>query len=149
MKGELDWKMMKEFIRLRAKTYSYLIDDDNQGGKTKGTKKCAIKRKHKVEEYKTVLEATQLANKINQLEKVNADSLRENHKEFLRSNTLILKLQQRIRSEQHNLFTEEISKIAESGNDDKRVQSINSIETYENGTSKDLVCRKKKLIVTI
>ena len=54
MKGELDWKMMKEFIRLRAKTYSYLIDDDNQDGKTKGTKKCAIKRKHKVEEYKKV-----------------------------------------------------------------------------------------------
>ena len=38
------------------------------------------------------------------------------------------------------LFTEEVCKIASSANDDKRIQSINSIETYTyGGTSKDVV----------
>ena len=60
---------MTKFFGLRAKTYSYLIDDgsENKGGK--GTKKCVIKRKLKFENYKNCLEATQLENKINHLEK--------------------------------------------------------------------------------
>ena len=33
--------------------------------KAKDTKKCAIKRKHKSEDYKLCLETTQLENKIN------------------------------------------------------------------------------------
>ena len=37
--------------------------------KEKGTKKCVIKRKLKFENYKNCLEATQLGNKINHLEK--------------------------------------------------------------------------------
>ena len=61
---------MKEFTGLRAKTYSYLIDDGNEDRKAKGTKKCAIKRKLKSEDYKTRLEATQAENKLNQLEKM-------------------------------------------------------------------------------
>ena len=40
-------------------------------------------------------------------------------------------------------------KIALSSNDDKRLQSIDSIETYAYGTRKYLVVRKKKLNVTI
>ena len=39
----------------------------------------------------------------------------------------------------HYVFTEEINKIALISNDDKRMQSIDSIETYTYGTSKDLV----------
>ena len=35
---------MIEFVGLRAKTYAYLMDDDTQHKKTKGTKKCIIKR---------------------------------------------------------------------------------------------------------
>ena len=35
---------MKEFVGLRAKTYSYLMDDDSERKKAKGTKKCVIKR---------------------------------------------------------------------------------------------------------
>ena len=46
---------------------------------------------------------------------------------------------QRFKSETHNVYTEEINKIALSSNDDKRMQSIDSIETYAYGTSKDLV----------
>ena len=42
-------------------------------------------------------------------------------------------------------FTEEINKIALSSNDDKRIQSIASIETYAYGSSKDLVCNKEQI----
>ena len=45
-------------------------------------------------------------------------------------------------SEKHDVFTEEINKIALSSND-KRMQTIDSIETYAYGTSKDLVCEKE------
>ena len=59
------------------------------------------------------------------------------------------KTQQRFKNKWHNIFTEEINKIALSSNDDKRMQSIDSIETYAYGTSKDLVSEKKRLNVTI
>ena len=49
------------------------------------------------------------------------------------------------RSEKHNVFTEEINKIALSSNDGKRIQSIDLIETYAYGTRKDLVCKKEKI----
>ena len=39
-------------------------------------------------------------------------------------------------SERHNIFNEEINKIALSSSDDKRTQSIDSIEMYVYGTSK-------------
>ena len=42
-------------------------------------------------------------------------------------------------------YQEEISKIALSSNVGKRIQSINSIETYGYGTSKDLICKKEKI----
>ena len=66
---------MKKFVGLRAKIYSYLIDDANNDKKAKGTKKCIIKRKLTFENYKNCLEATQLKlsrykNKINHLEKI-------------------------------------------------------------------------------
>ena len=60
-------------------------------------------------------------------------------------NRLKLKTQQRFKSERHDVFTEEINKIALSSNDDKRMQSIDSIETYAYGMSKDLICKKEKI----
>ena len=42
-------------------------------------------------------------------------------------------------------FTEEINKIASSSNDDKIMQSIDSIETYAYGTSKVLVSEKEEI----
>ena len=39
----------------------------------------------------------------------------------------MLKTQQRFKSEKHNIFTEEINNTALSSNDDKRMQSIDSI----------------------
>ena len=69
MKDELGGKIMTKFSVLRAKTFSYLIDDGSEDKKAKGTKICVIKRKLKFESYKACLEATQLKNKINYLEK--------------------------------------------------------------------------------
>ena len=96
------------------------------------------------------MEATQLKNKINHLEnnKFDLDSIKK-YKEFIRNNKVILKTQQRFRSEKHNVFTEEINKIALSSNDDERMQSIDSVETYAYGTSKNLLSEKKRLNVTI
>ena len=45
----------------------------------------------------------------------------------------------------HNVITEEIDKITLSSNDDKRMQSAESIETYIYGTSKDLVIEKEEI----
>ena len=42
-KEELRAKIMKEFCALRAKTYTYLMDDDSEKKKAKGIKKCVIK----------------------------------------------------------------------------------------------------------
>ena len=127
MKDELGGKIMTKFVGLRVKTYSYLIDDGTEDKKAKRTKKCVIKRKLKFENYKNCLEATQLENKINYLEKnkIHIDSI----KEFIKNNKSILKIQQSFKSERHNVFTEEINKIALSSNDDKRIKSIDLIET--------------------
>ena len=51
---------MTEYIGLRAKTYAYLMDDDSDHKKAKGTKKCVIKRRLIFENYKDCL----LNNKI-------------------------------------------------------------------------------------
>ena len=62
--------------------------------------------------HKNCLEATQLDNKINYLEKneINLGSLKKDHKEFIKNNKLILKTHQRFKRERHNVFTEEINK---------------------------------------
>ena len=39
--------MKHEFVELRARTYSYLINDDSRDKKATGKKKCVIKIKHK------------------------------------------------------------------------------------------------------
>ena len=119
MKDELGGKIMTKFVGLRAKTYSYLIDDDNEDKKAKVAKKCVIKRKLKFENYKNCLESTQLENKINCLEKEKIDI--DNNKKFIKNYKSILKIQQRFKSEKHNVFTKEINKIALSSNDDKRI----------------------------
>ena len=43
---------MIQFLRLRVKTYSYLIHDGNEDKKAKSTRKCSIKRKVKFENYR-------------------------------------------------------------------------------------------------
>ena len=41
-KDELGRKIMKEFLAFRPKTYSYLIDQESEHKKAKGTKECVI-----------------------------------------------------------------------------------------------------------
>ena len=60
---------MKQFVRLGAKTQSYLKDNNDEDKKAKGTKKCVIKRKLKFQNYKNCFEAAQIENKINYLKK--------------------------------------------------------------------------------
>ena len=135
---------MKELVRLQRKTHSYLRDNNNEDKKAKGTKKCVIKRKLKFQDYKNCLEAAQTENKTNYLEK-NVDSLKKDKKKFIKNKKLILQIQQRRQSERHSVFSEKINKTALSSNDDKRMQSIDSIETYAYGTSKNLVSDNKEI----
>ena len=55
MKDELGGRVIVEFVALRPKTYSYLIDDCKEYKKAKGTKKCVIKRMIKFDDYKNCL----------------------------------------------------------------------------------------------
>ena len=52
MKDELGGKIMTEFVALRPKTYSYLTDDGNSDKNTQGTKKWTVKRILKFNDYK-------------------------------------------------------------------------------------------------
>ena len=47
---------------------------------------------------------------------------------------IILKSQQRFRSYDHKVYTEEVNKIALSSKDDKRLQTFDKITTYPYGT---------------
>ena len=55
MKDGLGGKIMTEFVALRLKTYSYLMDDGNNNKKAKETKECVITRIPKVNDYKNCL----------------------------------------------------------------------------------------------
>ena len=71
--------------------------------------------------------------------------VKEDLKEFLKNNNPILKTQQRSRTGKHNAFNEDINKIALSSNDDTRIQSIGSVETFVYGMNKDLVFEKEEI----
>ena len=101
-KDELGQRIMKEFCALRVKTYSYLMDDNSEVNKSKGTTKCSKKR----------------------------ELMFENYKDSLFNNKIILKSQQRFKSYNHNVYTEEINKITLSSNDDKRLQISDRVKTY-------------------
>ena len=97
-----------------------------------------------------MFEATQLENEIYHLRKNKIDisssvCYKSKHTEFIRNNIIILKTQQRFKSERHKFFTEEINKIALNSNYDERMQSIDPIGTYAYGTNKDLAGEKEKI----
>ena len=56
----------------------------------------------------------------------------------------MLKAQERFKSEKYNIFTEKTNKISLISNDDKRILSIHSTETYVYVMSKDLISKKEK-----
>ena len=55
------------------------------------------------------------------------------YKNCLLNNEVILESQQRFKSEAHNVYTEEINKMALSFNDDKRLQTFERIASYPYG----------------
>ena len=105
MKDELGEKIITEFVTLTPKTYSFLTDDGKEDKKAKGTKKCIIKKMIKFNDYKKCL--------------LNGE--------------IILKSQQRFISNKHDVYTENINKIALSNNYDKRIVLSNKITSYPYG----------------
>ena len=105
MKDELGGKIFTEFGTLRPKTYSYLTYDGKEDKKAKGTKKCVIKKMINFNDYK----------------------------KCLFNDEIILKSQQRFISKIHDVYTENINKIALSNGDDKRIVSSDKITSYPYG----------------
>ena len=60
-----------------------------------------------------------------------------------------LKKQQRFKSDCHNVYTEQINKIALSSNDDKRLQTFYKITTYPYGTNAFKVCESEMRVTRI
>ena len=54
MKNELGGQLVKELFGLRAKTYSYLKDNNDEDKKTECTKKCIVKKNLNLKITKTV-----------------------------------------------------------------------------------------------
>ena len=105
MKDELGGKIITEFVTLRPKTCSFLTDDGKEDKKAKGTKKYVIKKTIKFNDYK----------------------------KCLLNDEVMFKPQQRFISKKHDVYTENINKIALSNNDDKRIVSSNKITSYPYG----------------
>ena len=91
--------------------------DDSEHKKAKGTRKCVIKRRLIV----------------------------KNYKDCLLNNKIILKSQQRFKIDHHNIYTEQINEISLSRNDDKRLQTFDKIITYPYGTKAFKVCESEML----
>ena len=105
-KDELGGKIMKEFCGLRAKTYTYLMEDDSERKKAKGVKRCAVKR-----------------------------LILENYKDSLFNNKTIMRSQLRFKSDHHSIYTEEVNKIALNSSDNKMLQTFDRFTTYPYGTN--------------
>ena len=69
----------------------------------------------------------------------------KDYKDCLFNGKIKLKSQQRFKSDYHNVYTEQVSKIALSSNDDKRLQTFDEIITYPHGTNAFKVCESEML----
>ena len=69
----------------------------------------------------------------------------ENYKDSLFNDKTILKSQVRFKSDHHNVYTEEINKIALNSSDDKRLQTFDKITTYPLGTNVFKLCESEML----
>ena len=90
-KDELGGKIITEFVALGTKAYSYLDNDGNKHKKSKGTKKCVIKQK----------------------------LMFQNFTDCLLNNKTVYRSQERFKSYNHGVYTEEVNKIVLSNNNDK------------------------------
>ena len=69
----------------------------------------------------------------------------ENYKDSLFNDKIILKWQLRFKSNHHDIYREEVNKIALSSNDDKRLQTFDRVTTYPYGTNAFKVCESEML----
>ena len=99
-KDEEAGKNIKEFVGLRAKLYSFKTEKGEENKKCKGIKKAVVAKSIRHENYKKCLQTG---------------------KEQLRRQTII--------SYEHNLYLEEVNKIALSAADDKRYLLKDSFDT--------------------
>ena len=104
-KDEVNGNVIDEFVGLRAKLYSYKMFEGEESKKCKGVKKSVVKKSITHEDYKTCL-----TDQKPQLRKMNV-----------------------IRSYKHDIFTEEVNKVALSANDDKRYILEDGINTLALG----------------
>ena len=58
---------------------------------------------------------------------------------------VILKSQERFKGERHNVYTEEVNKIALSSDDDKILQTFDRTTSYPYGTNAGKVCKTELL----
>ena len=104
-KDEACGKQIEEFVGLRAKLYSYKMFEGDEHKKCKGVKKNVVKNTITHKDYKDCL-----FTKKEQLRKMNV-----------------------IRSHLHEMYTEEVNKVALSSDDDKRVILDDGISTFAYG----------------
>ena len=107
-KDEAAGKRIKEFVGLRAKLYSFIMEDGKENKRCKGVKKQVVESSITHEDYKTCLRTG---------------------KEQLRKQNIL-------RSYEHEVFTEEVNKIALSSIDDKRYILSDGIHTLAWGHHK-------------
>ena len=100
-KDEAEGERIKEFVGLRAKLYSYKMDEGKENKKCKGIKKAVVEKSISHEDYLTCL--------ITGIEQLRRQNI--------------------IRSYEHILYTEEVNKIALSAADDKRYLLKDSYDT--------------------
>ena len=68
----------------------------------------------------------------------------QHYKDSLFNDKVISKSQQKIRSDYHRVYTEEVNKIALSSNDDKRLQTSDKITTYPHGLNESEILSSEK-----
>ena len=69
----------------------------------------------------------------------------KNHTDCVLNDEIILKSQQRFKSDYHKVHTEQINNIALISNDDKRLQTLDKIATFPYGTNAFNVCESEML----
>jgi len=104
-KDEAAGKQIEEFVGLRAKLYSYKMFEGEENKKCKGVKKNVVQNSITHDDYKKALFSRQDQYRIMNV----------------------------IRSYHHELYTEQVNKIALSSNDDKRVILEDGIHTLAIG----------------
>ena len=71
----------------------------------------------------------------------------ENCTDSLFKDKILLKSQQRFKSDHHEVYTEEVNKIALGTNDDKRLQTFDKVTTYSHETNAFKACENEIMIV--